>query len=100
MEVKMTPVALSDIPGFTKDKSHDTWAKEAIEEFVKSGNDAVLLDIPEFGVKTQTVVNCLRMYANTNGVKVRNSTRKKPRGGKDTYLDTYLIRKEALDAQR
>lgn len=96
MEVKMTPVSLDEIPGMTKDKAHDTWAKKAIEEFVDSGNDAVLLDIPEFGVKTQTVVNCLRIYGNTRGVKVRNSTRKKPKVGQDTYL----IRKGALDAQR
>lgn len=96
MEVKMTPVALSEVPGFTKDKSHDAWAKKAIDEFLESGSDAVLLEIPEFGVKTQTVVNCLRMYANTKGVKVRNATRKKPK----FCQDTYLIRKEALDAQR
>lgn len=96
MEVKMTPVALSEVPGFTKDKSHDAWAKKAIEEFLESGCDAVLLEIPKFDVKSQTVVSCLRMYANTKGVKVRNSTRKKPRVGQDTYL----IRKEALDAQR
>lgn len=92
MEVKMTPVKVTEIPGFVKERVHDEWAKLAIGEFVESGEEAALLSIPKFGVQEQTVVNCLRMYGNTRGVKVRNVSRKKPMVGHDTYL----IRKEAL----
>lgn len=93
MKVEMMPVEIDEIPGMRNKSNHEEWARSAVEEFAASGMDAAKLTVPKLGVSKQTAVGLLRRYGVTRGVKVRVVNRKDAKG-------TYLIRKEALDAQR
>ena len=72
MEVKMTPVKRSDLPGMKPERPHDDWAKAAIVEFLESGEEAVELDVPAFKVQYHTVKNLLIKYSKGHGVKVKS----------------------------
>lgn len=88
MEVKMKPIPVGMVPGVSKERPHDEWARAAIEAFLESGEDAVELEVPEFSVQYQTIACLLRQYGNKHGVKVKSAKADTP----PTHFRTFLYK--------
>ena len=90
MEVKMTPIPRDAIPGMSRERPHDEWAREAIEAFLESGAEAAELEVPEFRVSRQTAIGVLKQHGAPRHVKVRSVKADTP----PTHFRTYLYKEE------